>query len=237
MIVAERKPIDEIWEMIRAHERILVLGCGGCVTVCVTGGEKQAETLAAQLRMKAAFGAAEMKFTHKAVTRQCDREFLEEIKDDVARADAVLSMACGAGVQLLAETYEQATVLPAMNTTFLGSNTAPGIWTEYCRGCGQCMLAETGGICPIARCSKGLVNGPCGGTNDGKCEVSNEIDCAWYLIYKRLKERGRLDVMRKLRAPLDWSKTTDGVQRRLAHEELEELTEEAEAAAEASKGE
>ena len=225
MIVAERKPVDEIWEMVRGQKKILVLGCGGCVTVCVTGGEKQAETLAAQLRMKAAFGAAGIEFVHKAVTRQCDREFLDEIKDDVAQVDAVLSMACGAGVQLLADVCEEVAVLPAMNTTFLGANTAPGIWTENCHGCGQCMLAETGGICPVARCSKSLVNGACGGTNDGKCEVSDEIDCAWHLIYERLKARGRLDSLKVMREPIDWSKTSAGVRRVLVREELTEESE------------
>ncbi len=222
MIVAERKPMDEIKRIIAGKKKVLVLGCGGCVTVCLTGGEKQVELLASQLRMSAKAEGNGVEITEKTLTRQCDREFLEEIKDDVAASDAVLSMACGAGVQLLAETFKGARILPAMNTTFMGANTAPGIWTENCRGCGECRLADTAGICPIARCSKGLVNGACGGTNKGKCEVSDEIDCAWFLIYERLKELGRLEELKVMREAVDWSKTSDGVQRRLVHEELTE---------------
>jgi ferredoxin len=218
MIVAEKKPLDELKQLIAGKKKVLVLGCGGCVTVCLTGGEKQAELLSSQLRM--ALKAEGVDVEQKTVTRQCDREFLEEIRSGVEAADAVLSMACGAGVQLLADTYAGARVLPAMNTTFMGANTAPGGWTENCRGCGECRLAETAGICPIARCSKSLVNGACGGTNKGKCEVSNDIDCAWYLIYERLKELGRLDELKAMHDPVDWSTTSSGVQRRLVHEEL-----------------
>ena len=236
MIVAERKPMDEIKKLLEGKKNVLVLGCGGCVTVCLTGGDKQAELLASQLRIALSTegdGADGAEITSKTITRQCDREFLDEIKEDVAAADAVLSMACGAGVQLVAEAFQAATILPAMNTTFLGANTAPGIWTESCRGCGQCKLAETAGICPVARCSKSLVNGACGGTNKGKCEVSDEIDCGWYLIYQRLKERNRLDELKVMQDPLDWSKSSSGTQRRLVHEELTE--EPAEESAEASK--
>jgi len=222
MIVAERKPMDDIKQLIAGKKKVLLLGCGGCVTVCLTGGEKQVELLGSQLRMSAKSEGSEVAITEKTVTRQCDREFLEEIKDEVEAADAVLSMACGAGVQLLADIYPGARVLPAMNTTFMGANTAPGIWSENCRGCGECRLAETAGICPIARCSKGLVNGACGGTNKGKCEVSDDIDCAWFLIYERLKELGRLDELKVMRGAVDWSKSSSGVQRRLVHEELVE---------------
>ncbi len=226
MIVAERKPMDDIKQLIAGRKKVLLLGCGGCVTVCLTGGEKQVEILASQLRISAKAEGDGAEITEKTVTRQCDREFLEEIKDEVEAADAVLSMACGAGVQLLADVYPGARVLPAMNTTFLGANVAPGIWSENCRGCGECRLAETAGVCPIARCSKGLVNGACGGTNKGKCEVSDEIDCAWYLIYKRLKELDRLEELKVMRDPVNWSKSSSGVQRRLVHEELTEAAEE-----------
>ncbi len=235
MIVAERKPMEDIKQLIAGRGKVLVLGCGGCVTVCLTGGEKQVELLGSQLRMSAKSEGSEVEITEKTVTRQCDREFLEEIKAEVEAADAVLSMACGAGVQLLADIYPGARVLPAMNTTFMGANTAPGIWSENCRGCGECRLAETAGVCPIARCSKSLVNGACGGTNKGKCEVSDDIDCAWFLIYERLKELGRLDELKAMRDAVDWSKSSSGVQRRLVHEELVEEPEEAPAEEAAEK--
>ncbi|MHC5058012.1 MAG: methylenetetrahydrofolate reductase C-terminal domain-containing protein [Planctomycetota bacterium] len=218
MIVAERKPIDELKGLVAGKKKVLVLGCGGCVSVCVTGGEKQVELLASQLRMS--LDGAEV--SEKTITRQCDREFLDDIKGDVAGADAVLSMACGAGVQLVSETCPDARIVPAMNTTFLAANVAPGVWSENCRGCGDCRLADTAGICPIARCSKSLINGACGGTNKGKCEVSDETDCGWYLIYKRLKELDRIEELKTMRDPVDWSTTTSGAPRRMVNEELTE---------------
>jgi hypothetical protein len=176
--------------------------------------------LASQLRTAAKVAGEAVEVAVKTPTRQCDREFLDPLKADVEAADAVVTLACGVGVQLLAEVYPAKLVLPAVNTTFMGAHTGPGIWTENCRGCGQCMLAETAGICPIARCAKNLVNGACGGTKDGKCEVSTEIDCAWYQIYKRLAERGELAALRRLRPPVDWSKSSSGTRRRLFHAEL-----------------
>ena len=222
MIVAERKPLEEILRHVAGCGKVLVLGCGGCVTVCVSGGDRQAELLASQLRLAARGQGRGMEVAVRTPTRQCDREFLEPLRADVGPADAIVSLACGVGVQLLAEFYAAKPVYPALDTTFMGAHTGPGTWTENCRGCGQCMLAETAGICPIARCAKNLVNGACGGTKDGKCEVSTEVDCAWYLIYKRLAERGQLDALRQLRPPVDWSKSSSGTRRRLVHAELAE---------------
>jgi ferredoxin len=220
MIVAERKPIDELKSLIAGKKKVLVLGCGGCVTVCLTGGEKQVEILSSQLRMSLKDDGVDV--AEKTITRQCEHEFLDDIKEDIAAADAVLSMACGAGVQLAATVFPDTRIVPAMNTTFLAANVAPGVWSENCRGCGNCRLADTGGICPIARCSKSLINGACGGTNKGKCEVSDETDCGWYLIYKRLKELNQLEELKTMRDPVDWSTSSDGTPRRLVHEELTE---------------
>ncbi|MHC4983354.1 MAG: methylenetetrahydrofolate reductase C-terminal domain-containing protein [Planctomycetota bacterium] len=225
MIVAERKPMDEILEMLAPYGKVLVLGCGGCVTVCLTGGEKQAEMLASQLKLAAGAKAKKLTVAFDCITRQCEREFFDNLNEDPRDHDAVLSMACGAGVGYMSELYEDVTILPGMNTTFLGSNVAQGIWTEYCRGCGDCALAWTGGICPVAKCSKGLINGTCGGTNDGKCEVDEEMDCGWLLIYKRLEALGRLAEYRKIRPPRDNRKDRGGVRRLVLKEMVEEETE------------
>lgn len=223
MIVADRKPFDRILEMLKPYKRVLVLACGGCVTVCLTGGEKQAEELASQLRLAARAKGLDLTVDVDSVTRQCDKEFFANVKHAPGEYDVVLSMACGVGVGFMSELFPKSIVLPALNTTFYGANTAPGTWAEYCHGCGECLLAETGGICPIARCSKNLINGACGGTNHGKCEVSAEMDCAWYLIYKRLAEIGQLDNYRKMRPAKDWRKDRgDGV-RRLTHQEMTKL--------------
>jgi ferredoxin len=217
MVVAERKPLDEIREMIQGCRKILVLGCGTCTTVCMTGGEKEVSILATELRML----DKDLEVLEDTIERQCDREFIEEIEKKIAECDAVLSMACGAGVQLVAEMFEDKPVYPALNTKFIGVAEEQGRWSEVCTACGDCLLAETGGICPVTRCSKGLLNGPCGGSVDGKCEVDPEnLDCAWQLIYDRLKRLGRLDTLEKIREPKDWSQARDGGPRKMVKEDV-----------------
>jgi ferredoxin len=224
MIVGEKKPFSEIVDMLAPYKRVLVLGCGGCVTVCVSGGERQAQDLASQLQLAGkAKGLETVDFD--CITRQCDREFIANLTKDPRQYDVVLSMACGVGVGFMAEAMPGVRFLPGLNTTFYGANTANGVWAEYCHGCGDCVLAWTGGICPIARCSKSLINGACGGTTHGKCEVSKDMDCAWYLIYKKLSDEGKLDQYRKMRAPRQWSKDRGKGVRRLTHKELMEIEE------------
>jgi ferredoxin len=225
MIVGERKPFEEIMEMLAPHKRVLIIGCGGCVTVCLTGGEKQADLLASQVRIAAYQKGLDLTVDVDCITRQCDREFIENLKKDPKQYDVVLSIACGAGVQFMSDLFPEVPFLPGLNTSFLGYNKAKGIWEENCRGCGDCVLAWTGGICPIARCSKSLINGTCGGTNKGKCEVSKDMDCAWYLIYERLKARGKLDELRKMRPARDWRKDRGAGVRRLTHQEMVEQQE------------
>jgi ferredoxin len=220
MIVAERKPMDAILAMVAHFKRVLVLGCGSCVTVCLSGGEKQAMELALQLRLAAKAKGRDQTFEYDCITRQCDREFAANMKQTPDQYDAVLSIACGVGVGYMAGLFPATPFLPGLDTTFYGAGVANGQWAEYCHGCGDCVLGWTGGICPIARCSKYLINGTCGGTNKGKCEVSKEMDCGWYLIYKRLQETARLDELRKLRPPRKWSKDRGRGVRRLTHAEM-----------------
>jgi hypothetical protein len=138
------------------------------------------------------------------IERQCDREYLEALDNRVNDYEALLSMACGAGIQFLAERYPHIPVLPAVDTTFIGVNQAVGWYEERCRSCSSCVLGLTGGICPVTMCAKGLYNGPCGGTNKGSCEIDPEQPCAWFLIYERLKEQGRLDCILEITPPVDW---------------------------------
>jgi ferredoxin len=226
MIVAERKPMDQIRQVLAPYRRVLVLGCGSCVTVCLTGGEKQADELAAQLRLAARQEGRELSVDVDCITRQCDREFVANLKRPLTDYDAVLSIACGVGVGFMSEQCPAAVVLPGLDTTFYGAAAAPGAWAEYCHGCGDCVLAWTGGICPVARCSKNLLNGTCGGTNRGKCEVRDDMDCGWLLIYKRLKELGRLDELARMRPPRDHRKDRGAGARRLTHAEMLALDEE-----------
>jgi len=142
----------------------------------------------------------------KSILRQCDPEFIDQIIEEISGYDAILSMACGAGVQGVAEKIQNLPVLPAMNTRFIGMTDGKGTWTEVCDACGDCVLGITGGICPIATCPKGILNGPCGGNKNGKCEVNLEMPCAWVRIYEKTKELGRLDDLKKLISAKDWSK-------------------------------
>jgi len=201
MIVGQRKPLEEIKESISGYRKVLVLGCGTCVSVCMAGGEKEVEVLATQLRMAAQGENRDVEIGEATIQRQCDREYIEPIREKAAQYDAVLSMACGAGVQFVSDVLGNKVIIPALNTRFIGVAEGEGVWTERCRACGDCVLAETGGVCPITVCAKSLLNGPCGGTNAGKCEVDKEKDCAWTLIYNRLQELGKLDNMRKIYPP------------------------------------
>ncbi len=215
MIVAERKPFDEIYAMIEPYGKVLLAGCGGCVTVCLTGGEQALSVLAVELRLKDQTAGAQRTIVERTITRQCDAEYVAELADDARDADVVLSTACGVGINYMTEVLAGPIVMPAMNTLFMGANIAQGQWSERCAGCGNCMLEKTGGICPIARCSKSLMNGPCGGTDDGKCEVSEDIDCAWALIVQRMTDLGRLDDLVDVMPPRDWSSSRHGGPRQM----------------------
>ena len=190
-------------ESMRPHGRILIVGCGGCVSVCLAGGQKEVTLL--RDMVSTAFKAENNKkqIDGYTVERQCNEKFLMEL-DDVLDHDCVVSMACGAGVQFLAERFPDTPVYPALNTVAIGIDRQIGVYEERCRACGECVLAYTAGICPVTRCSKGLFNGPCGGTNRGKCEISDQVPCAWHEIYERLSRQNRLEDILKLQEPMQW---------------------------------
>ncbi len=219
MIVAERKPFDEIVKLLDGAGKVLVLGCRTCVAVCLAGGDREVAELVAELRMKAKIDGREVEFVERNIERQCEPEMVTPLDEAVAAADAVLSLGCGCGVQLVADTFPDARVLPGLNTTFVGSTVAEGQWAERCAMCGECILDTTGGICPIARCSKTLLNGPCGGSQDGKCEVNPDVECAWQLIYERLDRQGRLGELAQIVPMKDWSSSRDGGPRRVVRED------------------
>ena len=202
MIVAEQKPLEDIRRMITPYERVLILGCGTCMTVCDAGGEREVSYLHSALRVAQAKGGnGTPPFSEYTVKRQCEPEFLDMIGDKIADVDTILSLGCGIGVQALAERYPDLPVLPGVNTSFMGMANEFGVWDERCAACGDCRLAETAGICPITRCTKGILNGPCAGTKNGKCEANKDMDCAWILIYKRLERLQQLEKMRRYYPP------------------------------------
>jgi len=221
MIVADKKPIEEIIDIIKDFRKLLILGCNECVTVCEAGGKKEVGILASTLRMYFLNQGHEARVDEITLERQCDHEYLEEIRDVIDQYDAVVSLACGVGVQFMAEKYHSTPVYPGVNTCFLGATEQRGLWTERCQACGQCILAYTGGICPVSRCAKRLLNGPCGGSTNGKCEISKEVDCAWQLIVDRLKSLGRLDDYEKIFAIKDWSTDRAGGPRKVVREDVQ----------------
>ena len=220
MIVAEQKSIDEILGSLKGFESVVVAGCGTCVTVCLSGGEKEAVKLADLLAIEAENSGGKLKTSVVTPTRQCDMEFLNENEEALNGAECILSLGCGAGVQFLAEKFPDKAVLPGLNTEFIGVNRDIGYWTEMCQGCGNCLLAKTGGVCPVARCSKSNFNGPCGGSASGKCEVDENIDCGWQLIYDRMKRQGRLDELLEISEIRDWRTSRDGGPRSVKREDV-----------------
>jgi ferredoxin len=225
MIVAEQKPLEEIKDLVGSAEKILILGCGTCVTVCFAGGTKEVGILASSLRMSTKLDGHEKQFDEETIQRQCEWEYIEPLTARLQEYDLVLSLACGIGVQTMAERFKDLPIVPGLNTTFLGFPVEHGVFEERCQACGDCVLGLTGGFCPVARCSKQLFNGPCGGSQNGVCEVDPDTDCVWHLICERLTERGQLENLLKIEPPKDWSTSRDGGPRRIVREDLRKLEE------------
>jgi ferredoxin len=210
MIVAQRKSIPELVEILNGNKKILVLGCGTCVAVCLAGGEREVSIISSALRIASNVQNLDFEIGELTIERQCDNVFIEEAAETIEKYDVILSLGCGAGVQAVAERYTEKPVFPGLNTVFIGILEERGLWTEKCAACGSCVLHEYGGICPITRCSKHMLNGPCGGSREDRCEVRPDLPCAWQLIYKRLKGIGQLDRLKKIEAPQNWRMNLDG---------------------------
>lgn len=219
MIVAERKSIPELIDMVRPYRNILVLGCGTCVTVCLAGGEREVSIIASALRIAGKVNKLTFNIDELTIERQCDNIFIEQAAGAIEKSDVVLSLGCGAGVQAIAERYVNKPVYAGLNTKFLGILEERGVWAEKCAACGDCVLHEYGGICPITRCAKHLLNGPCGGSREDRCEVRSDRPCAWQLIYQRLNGTGQLDKLKQIKAPRNWSPSLNGGPRVIVRED------------------
>ncbi|MBF0101960.1 MAG: methylenetetrahydrofolate reductase C-terminal domain-containing protein [Desulfobacterales bacterium] len=189
---------------IQAYSRIFNIGCGGCASVCLAGGQREVNALNSEITAELKSQGLHKQIDGYTIERQCNNQFFQGLDEIVQKYDCLLSMACGAGVQFLAERFPTKPVFPALNTISIGIDRDIGLYEERCRACGECVLGYTGGICPVTRCAKSLFNGPCGGTNKGKCEISSEIPCAWQEIYVRLKDQNRLNDIRKIRPVMLW---------------------------------
>lgn len=220
MIVAEQKTLDELKQLVGEAEKVLVVGCGTCVTVCFAGGAREAGIVSTSLRMASKLNGDPKTVSDVTVQRQCEWEYLDQIEEQIKEADVVLSLGCGIGVQAIAEHFPGTWVVPGLNTSFMGLPVEQGVWAERCAACGDCILGLTGGICPIARCSKSLLNGPCGGSENGHCEIDPEVECAWQLIYERLSSMGKLHVLMDLQPPKNWKRSRDGGPRKIVRQDL-----------------
>ncbi len=219
MITATQKPIDEIRGMLAPYKRVLALGCGSCVAECAAGGEKETAILASALRMAARMRGEDLLLHERTVDRQCVKEFIIRL-DEIPRSyDAILSLGCGAGVQAVSEMVPEIPVIPALNTEFLGETRDQGYWVENCLGCGDCMLYHFGGVCPLARCSKQLLNGPCGGSVNGRCEVDPDMPCAWQQIIDRLEAFGALERLEAIYPPKNWARKQGSGPRKIIRED------------------
>ena len=201
MIITAQKPLDEILDSISPYESILIAGCDGCTQP--PRGLREAKTLAQLIELGGKLRGKSFKLKVTTLPKQCDSYLtLATLQPNIENVDAVLSLACGLGVQTIAQVLPELLVFPAQNTLFLGTEIREdNTIEERCAACGDCMLALTGGICPIARCAKSLMNGPCGGSQHGKCEIDPEKDCAWDLIIKRLEKIGGLSALSEIRPP------------------------------------
>jgi len=207
MIITEQKPFQEIIDSLKEYTKIFLVGCGECATTCKTGGEEEL------LKMK-----AELEAHGKTVLGMCIPKapcVASQIKTELAKnmkllrqAEAIVVLACGLGAQSVKDSDRLGLViLPGCNTLFGAVMDAQGNFYEKCSLCGECVLDVTAAICPITLCAKGLLNGPCGGVNKGKCEVDKDRDCAWVLIYKELEKKNKLGQLKKIQAPKDFKKS------------------------------
>jgi hypothetical protein len=219
LIIGEQKSLKEICAMLEDHRRILISGCRSCVAICLAGGEKEVGVLAESLRLYSDLNGKGWEVRENTVERQCEKEWVRECAPRVAESDVVLSIACGVGAQTIQALYPDTRVLPGLNTSNMGAPEEPGIFKEKCGGCGDCVLHLTGGICPIVRCAKSLLNGPCGGSQNGKCEIGNDTPCAWEEIYQSLKRLGRLDLIEQNIPPKNWTPSRSGGPRRITRPE------------------
>jgi ferredoxin len=219
MIIAQQKPLLDVANALDGHKDILLVGCRSCVAICLAGGEKEVGVLAEALRIHSELNGKGWDIAEITLERACEREWAEQLGHSVQGRDCIVSLACGVGAQVIQAMYPDVRVLPGLDTSNMGAPEEMGVFVEKCGGCGDCVLHLTGGICPVARCAKSLMNGPCGGSQNGKCEISAETPCAWDQIYHSLERLGRLDLMETPLPPKDWRPSRSGGPRKIVRKE------------------
>lgn len=204
MIITKLKPLEEILQYIEGYDKILVLGCSECAYGCSTGVESEVKKFAEEIKKERREIGKPIEVLEKTLLRQCEPEYIKSVEEFRDKIDAIISLACGVGVSLIADFYPKMEVYPGVNTLFLGAKIKEGYWVEKCRACGDCIIGYTAGLCPITRCPKNMLNGPCGGAKNGICEVRKNLPCVWQQIIRRLKNRGKLESLMKIWEAKDW---------------------------------
>ena len=200
MIITKKKNPEDVLKRLTNKKTVYLFGCDSCAEQCKTGGAEELKEMTALLEGKGFIVTGSSLLDETCYNQLVRKEF--RLREEINSSDAVVVLACGAGVKTVADNADESQpVFPALDTIFLASVERHGRFFEGCSLCGECVLDRTGGICPHTDCPKGLLNGPCGGVADGKCEVNVENECAWVRIYQRLKAQGRLDVLREYHAP------------------------------------
>ncbi len=207
MIISQQKPLDKLLSSLKGYNKIFLIGCGECATTCKSGGEVEVLKMKQDLEKAGKIITGSCIPSAPCVAAKLKTELAKNLKT-LGQSEAVLVLACGLGVQSFKDNDRlNLAVFPACDTIFGAVMDARGNFFEKCSMCAECVLDETAGICPITLCPKGLLNGPCGGMNKGKCEVDNEKDCAWVLIYKELEKNKKLESLKEIRAPKDFKKS------------------------------
>lgn len=216
MIITQKKPLVEILRYIKKGEKVFLVGCGECSKTCKTGGEEEVLGIKKELEKEGVVITGWTVPDAPCIAAKIKLEFAKHLKE-IKESDSILVLACGLGAQSVRENDRFSKIIHiACDTLFMGEIDKEGAFKERCSACGECVLELTGGICPITLCAKGLLNGPCGGVNKGKCEVDKERDCAWVLIYNELKRQGKPERFKEIIPPKDHSKTNKPRQLNLA---------------------
>ena len=207
MIITKQKDFNFLLKCIE-NDPVFIVGCSECATLCHTGGEEEV------LSMKTSLEKKNILVTGWVVLDPAchflnDKHLLRQHKTELTKAKKILVLACGNGVQTVSEIIENADVIPGNDTLFLGEIKRVNEFEKRCSLCGDCIQDRFGGFCPVSRCPKSMLNGPCGGSIDGKCEVNSDMDCIWDLIYKHMKEKNQLHLLKEIKTPKDWSRSVE----------------------------
>ena len=223
-IITTKKPFEEVLGAIKDAKKIAIVSCGSCAAMCQTGGTEGAKEMAEKLEEKG------FEITTVIVPEEvCDNRVMmkdfRKIDEDLQNTDAILTLSCGLGVASIVQTLEKKhpkiPVFIGTNTEFMGMTERIGRFYMRCRGCGDCLLNETGGICPITSCAKSLMNGPCGGSQNALCEINPDTPCAWHLIVDRLSERNMLNELEKVQPARNWWGDRSKGPRRVVREDMQ----------------